>query len=228
MPPGSSVRLWRLTGAAAVSCLVFAILLQGKPEFTNASRPPRGVPSPGVALQVARDLNDVDAILSDAPSPDREVMRFKQYIDFGFILSYTGTFVLLATVLSVPGNWSRTVSSAAMVCALATGLFDVLENLAILHILDLRLSATTPAHIHAISSASAAKWPFSALTLLLLAISLARRNARLARGVAALFALTAALIADGFHDPRFLVYEGYPALAALVGLAALCFRRELA
>ena len=33
--------------------------------------------------QVARSVGEVDAILGEAPSPDREAMRIKQYIDFG-------------------------------------------------------------------------------------------------------------------------------------------------
>ena len=64
------------------------ILLMGPPYFTNASKPPR-FGDPMLALQFARDVQDVDWILGDAPSPDREVMRVKQYVDFAFITCYT-------------------------------------------------------------------------------------------------------------------------------------------
>jgi hypothetical protein len=223
MPPASSARLRRLAGALALLSIVFVILLQGKPYFSNAAFPPRGIPDPGVALQVARDIEEVDDILGDAPSPDREVMRFKQYVDFGFILSYTGLFSALALLLSREGDWPRAAGIAAMVCGLATGAFDVLENLAILRILDVPLHATTAAMINAIRRASAAKWVLGAVTLLLLSAYFCSKAGWLPRVIGGLLILTATLILYGFEDNRFLVYQGYPALVALVGIAALFF-----
>jgi hypothetical protein len=179
--------------------------LQGKPYFTNAARPPRGIPDPGVALQVARDIGEIDDILGDAPSPDREVMRFKQYLDFGFIAAYAGLFLVLASLLPGESGWARMAGATAMVCAIATATFDVLENAAILRILDVPLRFTTPGMINAIRSASTAKWALAALTL-------------------RLFIISAALIFYGFHDNRFLVFEGYPALASLAATGAVYFR----
>jgi hypothetical protein len=67
---------------------VFLVVLAGRPSFTNASLPVRGVADPVVALQMARDVADVEAIMGDAPSADREVMRVKQYVDFALITGY--------------------------------------------------------------------------------------------------------------------------------------------
>ena len=64
------------------------VILNGKPDFSNASRPARGIANPVVALQLARNVDEVDDVIGDAPSPDREAMRFKQYLDFGFIALY--------------------------------------------------------------------------------------------------------------------------------------------
>ena len=78
----------RLAQILAVLCFVILAVLAGKPHFTNASQPVRGIADPGIALQTVRSVSEVDDILSDTPSADREVMRIKQYIDFAFIAAY--------------------------------------------------------------------------------------------------------------------------------------------
>jgi hypothetical protein len=148
------------------------ILLLGQPYFTNASKPRFG--DPMLAIQFARDVQDVDWILGDAPSPDREVMRVKQYVDFGFIACYTGLFLALAALVVRKGGWRQMTGIAAGICGLATGVFDVLENRAILNILDVPLRATTPAMIQAIRGPSTAKWILAGVTVVLLATSLIR------------------------------------------------------
>jgi hypothetical protein len=52
--------------------------------------------------------------------------------------------------------------------------FDVLENRAILNILDVPLRATTPAMIQAIRTPSTAKWILAGVTVVLLSVSLIR------------------------------------------------------
>ena len=231
MPLASSARLRRQAGALAILCLVLGILLRGKPYFTNASRPPRGIPDSGVAIQVARSLGEIDDILGNAPSPDREAMRFKQYIDFAYIAAYTALFLTLAAMLMREGGWGRLAGAAAMVCAVATGVFNVLQDVAILRILDIPLDALPSAAINAIRSAAAAKWALAAVTETFLSGLFLKQSGQplpgggikkwLSRATGALLLLSAALIAYGFRDNRFFVYEGYPGAAALVGIAAL-------
>jgi hypothetical protein len=76
--PESRPERSRTVGWAALVCLVLIVMLRGAPEFSNASVPPRGIADPVVALQVARNAAEVDDILGEAPSPDREAMRIKQ------------------------------------------------------------------------------------------------------------------------------------------------------
>ena len=83
----------------AVLCLIVVVLLNGRPYFTTFSIPPRGIRDPHVALQMVRSVAEVDAILGDAPSPDREAMRMKQYIDFAFIAFYAALFVVISIAL---------------------------------------------------------------------------------------------------------------------------------
>lgn len=221
MPLASSARLRRLAGALAILCLVLVILLRGKPYFTNASHPPRGIPDSEVAIQVARSLGEIDDILGNAPSPDREVIRFKQYIDFVFTAAYTALFLTLALMLMREGGWGRLAGAAAMVCALATGVFNVLQDVAIFSILDIPLDALPSAAINAIRSAAAAKWALAAVTEVFLSSLFLGQRVWLRRATGALLLLSAALIAYGFRDNRFFVYQGYPAGAALLGIAAL-------
>ena len=143
------------------------ILMRGRPYFTNASHPPR-FGDPVLALQFARDAQDVDWILGDAPSPDREVMRVKQYEDFAFITSYTALLLALSSLAIRKGGWRQITGIAAGISGLAAGVFDVLENRAILNLLDVPLRATTPAMIQAIRGPSTAKWILAGVTVVLL------------------------------------------------------------
>ncbi len=162
----------RLVILLAMLTLAAFILLMGPPSFTNASKPRFG--DPMLALQFARDVQDVDWILGDAPSPDREVMRVKQYVDFGFIACYVSLCAALGAVAARKGGWRKVAGIAAGICGLAAGVFDVLENRAILNLLDVPLRATTPAMIQAIRAPSTAKWLLAGITVVLLSVSLIR------------------------------------------------------
>jgi len=148
------------------------LLLLGRPSFTNASKPRFG--DPMLALQFARDVEDIDWILGDAPSPDREVMRVKQYVDFGFIACYTALFLALSALVIRKGGWRQVTGIAAGICGVAAGLFDVLENRAILNLLDVPLRATTSAMVQAIRGPSTAKWILAGVTVVLLTASFIR------------------------------------------------------
>jgi len=48
-------------------------------SFTNASQPPRGIHDPMIALEMARDVGEVAAILGESPGPDREAIKNKTH-----------------------------------------------------------------------------------------------------------------------------------------------------
>src|SRR5712692_2151053 len=168
--------LRRAAAWLAIVTLAVFVLLMGKPSYTNASRPPRF--NADLAMQFARDAEDIGLILGDAPSPDREVMRVKLYIDYGFIASYSALFVTLGMLVARgPTPWRKIAGSASAVCGVATGVFDVLENRAIFAVLDVPLALTTPAMINAIRRPASAKWILVAATVALLSTCfLARRR----------------------------------------------------
>lgn len=218
------MRTERVAGVFALLSLATAVLILGRPSFTNAARPARGLSDPFVAIQVIQNIGEVDDILSQAPSPDREVMRIKQYLDFGFIASYAGLFCTLALLLARSGTWGKTAGLAAGICGLATAAFDVRENVAILRILDVPLEQTTAPMMNAIRSASAAKWVLSALTLALLATYFLRDQRWARRTIGALMMAGAALQIYGLANNVWLIWQGLFLGAALLALVVLFFR----
>jgi hypothetical protein len=164
--------LERAAALLAMLAVAALILLIGQPSFTNASKPRFGDPMLG--LQFARDVQDIDWILGDAPSPDREVMRVKQYVDFGFIACYVSLCAVLGAMAARKGGWKKAAGIAAAICGFAAGVFDVMENRAILNVLDVPLRATTHAMIQAIRTPSTAKWILAGVTVVLLAASFIR------------------------------------------------------
>jgi hypothetical protein len=155
MPPVRSLR--RIAQTLAAVCLVLLVVMAGRPFFTNASRPARGIGDPQIALQMAKNANEIDAIFADVPSPDREAMRIKQYIDFAFIGAYSLLAVVLSEILARTSKAGRLVGLFAIVGAL----FDARENSIILRIIDTPLASTTQAMIGALHSASVSKWAFT-------------------------------------------------------------------
>jgi hypothetical protein len=187
-------RLERASIALAFLCVIWLVLLNGKPAFTNASRPQR-ISDPQLALQFARNIGEVDAILGDSPSPDREVMRLKQFLDFGFIPTYAGFLCCISVFAFRQGGWARLCGIAATICILATAGFDVAENIGILRLLDVPLFRTTPAMINAIRQPSAAKWILAAASYFLAGLWLLRiRPSRLRAIAIAPLALAAAIV----------------------------------
>jgi hypothetical protein len=215
------VKLERWVGIVAVFNLAMIAILSGRPSFSNASRPVRGISNPILAMEMVRNVTEVDAVLSDAPSPDREVMRIKQYGDFGFIGAYSALYVLMAMLLAGQG---RSAAISAAVLGVIAAICDVIENIGTLRIVDVDFSHTTQAMIDAIRYPSLTKWALASAALGLLGILAWRTRRTGLRVVGALDLLAALLGGAGLYDNRFLQWLGIPMLGGLVGLAILFFR----
>jgi hypothetical protein len=170
--------LVRTAWAFGVSAAALFAILLGKPGFTNASNPPGGL-NPQVAIQFAHTVEDVELILGEAPSPDREVLRIKLYLDYVFIAAYTGLLISWSVLARRAGGTWKLIGIAAGVCGTAAGIFDIAENAATFAILDVSLSATTPAMIDAIRHAAIAKWSLASVAAILLLSRLV--NSRISR-----------------------------------------------
>jgi hypothetical protein len=211
MPPSPGTRT---AGWLAIACIVFVILINGKPEFTNASKPPRGFHNPGIAMQLIRNTTEVDAILGDAPSPDREAIRIKQYIDFGFIACYAALFITLGRMFGT----ALAKTAAGLGCLAAV--FDVLENIGILRIVDVPTQQVTQAMIDSVRFPSLAKWTLSWITLAMFSILFWRCEGRLRKSIAILFGLAAAIGFYGLLDNPAIEIASIPLGLGLVVLGA--------
>ena len=199
--------------------LAMIALLLGRPHFTNASRPVRGIKDPMIAMEMVRDTSEVDLVLSDAPSADREVMRIKQYAGFAFIACYAALFVAMAFLLA-----PRKIAIAAGVMGVAAAIFNVIENLGILRIVDVDLSHTTQAMIDAVRYPSLIKWTLASLALGLFGMLALRSAPTGLKLVGACYAIAALLGLFSLLDLRILAWTGVPTLAGLLGLAILYLR----
>ena len=204
-----------LAGWLALIAIAFIIILNGAPFFTNASKPPRGISSPVIALEVARGVDEVDAILGEAPSPDREAMRIKQYVDFGFIACYAALYATLGFMLRARAAW------LAMGCGIAAAIADVFENLAILRIVDVPLRRTTQTMVDAIRFPGLAKWTLVFVAAALFGAVFWKERKRSWRLIAVLNFVTAALGFFGIYDNSFLVWAGIPLVGGLAALIAV-------
>ena len=140
---------------------------------------------------MARNVDEVDDVIADAPGPDREAMRFKQYLDFGFIAFYASLYVALAAMFHT--RWGI----VAALCGLAAAVFDVIENFAILRIVDVPLRQTTQPMIDAIRHPSLAKWTLAFIaTAIFGVLFLKSEKGRVMRAIGVLNLAAAAL---GFY-----------------------------
>jgi len=151
----------RIALLALFQVLVIGVML-GPPKFTNSVTVPRNLGSPVLALEVARNVEEVDMILGPMPSADRLTMRLKTIQDFAFLTGYGLTFVLLALMLrKLEPLWGN----AALAVAIAAPLLDIIENAFILKICETPLDLTTQSTIDAMRYASYAKWACAFLAI---------------------------------------------------------------
>jgi hypothetical protein len=156
----------RLPQILALVGLGTMLALMGQPYFTNASRPIYDVNDPLLAVQMVRNVNDVDAVLSDAPSPDREVLRIKVRADFALIAAYTAVFASMGLTMR---RRSR-LGWAVIVLGVAAAGCDVAENIATLRLIDLDLAGTTQAMIDGLRGWATYKWSLLSLAMVVLAL----------------------------------------------------------
>ncbi len=171
-----------------------------------------------VALQMARNADEVEAVMGDAPSADREVMRIKQYVDFGLIAGYLTLALLIATALARTRH-RRLVLVIGGLAALGA-IADVLEDLGTLRIVNLSLGQLTPLTLDVLRLASLTKWNLLlAANTLLATITVAQRQWYL-RLAGVLGLAGAALTGGGLFYNAILVWGGLLMILGLLLTAA--------
>lgn len=155
---------------------------------------------------MARNVDEVEAIMGDAPSADREVMRIKQYVDFALIAGYLALAVMIATALARTRHrrLALVMGGVAVLAAFA----DVLENLGTLRVVNLTLGQLRPVTLDALRLASITKWNLLLTANTLLAtITVVRRQWYL-RTAGFLGLAGATLTAVGLFYNSILVWGG--------------------
>ncbi len=151
----------RIALLALFQIVVIGVML-GPPKFTSSVIVPRNLGSPVLAIEVAKNIEEVDMILGPHPSADRVTMRLKTIQDFAFLTGYGLTFVALALILRKRDPlWGN----AALAVAVAAPLLDIVENIYILRVCATPLSLTTQATIDGMRYASYAKWAAAFLAI---------------------------------------------------------------
>ena len=213
-----NARLLQLTGACAALALAVALYLQlGPPRFTGPVNV-RGMRSPVLALELARSVGEVRQIVGDVPSENREAMARKQYLDFVFMAAYTAVFLCVSALLAAAG-WSW-LAAGSGILALATPILDVVENLAILRLMDTPLALTTPAMVDSVREPSELKWLCAFAAMAAQSLFFLRSGGRATKLAGVLFLASAVLGLAGLAYNAIFELSLLPMLA---GLAALVF-----
>jgi hypothetical protein len=152
---------------------VFAVLLTagitGSFRLPSPDVLPRCMNSALAAFQTAQSPEEAAAIWKDlgkkAPN-----LRKQQYPDFAFIVAYTFSFFLLATIGRRRPIWSsRIAGTLIMMSAIVTAVADVGENcFTLANISALGHGLPDPSQVAMMRHCSLAKWAACGVTLILL------------------------------------------------------------
>jgi hypothetical protein len=169
-----------IVGIIALAGLTIAIVAwMGLSKFSPRERHfSSGFTNHVIAIELVRTREEVLGIVGEPGDPNREVMRGKVWKDFFFIPSYAVLFAALGWLLGRSNyRFAIWVGAAIVACSAGAAVFDVIENLRILHVLDARLADTTQTMLDRLRSASLVKWAFVFIAMALLApIAFLRRE----------------------------------------------------
>jgi hypothetical protein len=160
----------------------------------------------------------VEAIMGDAPSADREVMRIKQYVDFALIAGYLALAVMIAVALA--RTRQRRLALVMGGVSVLAAIADVLENLGTLRVVNLTLGQLRPVTLDALRLASLTKWNLLLTANTLLATITVTRRQWYLRTAGLLGLGGAALTAAGLFYNSILVWGGLLMILGLLLTAA--------
>ena len=194
--------LVRLAQAFAILTVFVFAVMSGPPFFSNASITPSSMPSPMIGLQFARSVQQVDNILGEAPSPDREAARIKLYQGFAFIPSYVGLCIFICLALGKSNLMLRKRAASGIFAIISAGTQDVLENLRTLRLVNLKLVDTETSLLDLIRLTAVTKWLMVAVTIAIIGYVFFKTSRQLTRAVGAVTLLGSLLVVIGlFLNP---------------------------
>ena len=183
-----------------------------------------GYTNPVLALELAANGAEIDAINRSEGGKATEFIRKQVFKDFGYIVIYVVFFSCLALLLiELSSDWSKYLGWAALVCALIAGVFDVIENLRMLKATSTPAGAATDSLANSIRYPSLTKWALLFVVCLLVGLILSRLQGwLLIPGLAFLIAALLGLSGVTLNLLRPKFYWMFPASIAFLGLAIIC------
>jgi hypothetical protein len=128
-----------LTGCAALlttlwATLMFGLLSSGSASYTFPHRFPHDIDSPVLALELAREKSEVDAVLhrndsAEAHARAKRALRLHTVLDLVFIPLYVTYLVLLAQLCGGVRQW-------VLIAIIGAAIFDYLEDVLIFSTLN--------------------------------------------------------------------------------------------
>ena len=155
--------IWLLAFLASLAVLFFGISFQVSlaQHWTRPGTLPYGVNNPVLAMQMAKPPWPVAML---APAGNMAEMTRQQYIDFGYIPSYTALFICIAILQwRLDRRWIAALGPVCVVLVLVAAGYDVAENFAILGVTEQH----NPAAWASIRPHSLVKWTCAFLAILL-------------------------------------------------------------
>ncbi|HEV8427064.1 MAG TPA: hypothetical protein VGQ41_04075 [Pyrinomonadaceae bacterium] len=210
----------RVVGVLAVLFILYSLWL-GQMEAPGL---PAGYTNPVLALELAGNGSEIDAINRFEGGKAAEFIRRQVLKDFGYIGVYVGFFSCLALLFAeLVSGGSKYLNLGAMGCAAMAGVFDVIENIGMLKAVSTPAGTATDSLANSIRYPSLAKWAFLFVFCLLVGLTLARlRGWLLIPGLAFLIAALLGLsgVTLNLLSPK--SYWMFPASVRFLGFGIIC------
>lgn len=163
----------RMVGGLAILFILYSLWM-GR---MNAPGLPAGYASPVLALELAANGSDIDAINRYQNGKATEFIKKQLAKDFGYIGIYVVFFSCLALLLTnLSFDRNKYLNVGALVCAVTAGVFDVIENFRMLKATSTPVGAATNLLANSIRYPSLTKWALFFVFCFLVGLTLSRLN----------------------------------------------------
>ena len=190
----------------------------------KASGLPAGYTSPVLALELAANGSEIDAINRSEGGKAAAFIKKQVSKDFGYIVIYVFFFSCLALLLIELGSyWSKYLRWCAVVCAVLAGVFDVIENLRMLKAVSTPVGSATDSLANSIRYPSLLKWALLFVFCLLVGLTLSKLGGwLLIPGLAFLIAALLGLSGVTLNLLRPKSYWMFSASIGFLGFGIIC------
>ncbi len=216
----SLVSIIRLSGVVAMAVIVIALWMaiasRGFEPPDAGTELPGGFQGHVMAMEFVDTVESANLIMGPVGSRNRQVMQKVIGIDFIWIASYALLFVMIGWLLcrrKCP--WASYLATVAVISGLASAIFDIRENRAILNVLN---NPPTQTMINSVRDAALIKWTLAFVAMAILAIAFYALS-RKASWIGLAFSLTAALGLAGLWHYPWIALSTFPMLAGLLILS---------